>query len=90
MNYSKLTLQQKKGKLLLTMYLPGDKHINLIQLDEVTKKGIKFCIIDSFNLDNCGIYTDYKIATNDFYKKVAIYNLPFQIQFLNYPTIKGF
>ena len=87
MNYLKLTQQQKKGKLLLTLCLPGNKYLNFIQLDETTKKGIKFCIIDSFNLDNCGIYLDYKIAINDFYKKVAIYNLPYQIQYINNPIL---
>ena len=87
MNYSKLTQQQKKGKLLLTYCLPNNKYLKFIQLDEATKKGIKFCIIDSYNLDNCGIYEDYKMAINDFYKKVAIYNLPYQIHFINYPTL---
>ena len=87
MNYEKLTQQQKKGKLLLTLPLPHGKYLNFIQLDEVTKKGVKFSIIDSFNLNNCGIYTDYKIAVNDFYKKVAIYNLLYPIQHVNIPTL---
>ena len=87
MKYSKLTQQQKKGKLLLTYCLSNNKYLNFIQLDEVTKKGIKFCIIDSYNLDNCSIYENYKIAINDFYKKVAIYNLPYQIHHINNPTL---
>ena len=87
MNYGKLTQQQKNGKLLLTLCLPLNKYLNFIQLNEVTKKGIKFSIIDSFDLDNCGIYADYKSAVNDFYKKVAIHNLSYQIQHINNPIL---
>ena len=87
MNYSKLTKQQKNGILLCTIKLPENGFLNLIQLNKTDKKGINFTIIDSLRLHNCGIYTDYKTAINDFYKKVFEYSksnmINFQIQFIN-------